>query len=281
MQPRLTGTRRCCAGGCDPLCLCRRIGPPTLPLPHSKCHAQYCACMPCSILCLHKRTWAHVCQICVLRVLWSLPCVPLQNDWAANIAFATQQGFIWSASGAPAHTLAHVGMLALMFASVEQQQGGKGQLMHGLDCFALSLVSDNSMSEHEGIKGSGCDRDVDSASPALMVLCPVGFSWSASKAPAHTVAHVGMLALMFASAEQQQGGKGQLVHGQDCFALSMVSKHSMSEQEGIRGSGCDRDVDSACPALMVLCPVGFSWSASGARAHGGTCGHACPYVARC
>jgi hypothetical protein len=67
----------------------------------------------------------------------------VQNDWASDIAFATQQGFIWSASGAPAHTVAHVGMLALMFASVEQQQGGKAQLVHGLDCFALSMVREH------------------------------------------------------------------------------------------------------------------------------------------
>lgn len=64
----------------------------------------------------------------------------LQNQWAADIAFATQQGFRWSASGAPAHTVAHVGMLALMFASAEQRQDGKVQLVHGLDCFALDLV---------------------------------------------------------------------------------------------------------------------------------------------
>ena len=75
----------------------------------------------------------------IVLIFWCV-ALRLQNDWAANIAFATQQGFIWSASGAPAHTVAHMGMLALMFASVEQQQGGKGQLVHGLDCFALSLV---------------------------------------------------------------------------------------------------------------------------------------------
>lgn len=49
---------------------------------------------------------------------------------------------MWSASGAPAHTVAHVGMFSLLLASAEQRQvGTMTPLVHGLDCFALSLVS--------------------------------------------------------------------------------------------------------------------------------------------
>jgi hypothetical protein len=64
----------------------------------------------------------------------------LQNIWARGITHATPDGFLWTSPGAPAHSVAHVGMLALMFAAAEQQQGAKPAIVNSLECFALEQV---------------------------------------------------------------------------------------------------------------------------------------------
>lgn len=65
----------------------------------------------------------------------------MQNEWAPRVTQPTPRGFLWSPSRAPAHTVAHVGLLSLMLAATEAQQpGASRRLLHGLDCFGLQLV---------------------------------------------------------------------------------------------------------------------------------------------
>lgn len=65
----------------------------------------------------------------------------LQNKWVNEIVSITHAGFLLSEFSAPAHTAAHVGMLSLMFAAAEEQQGRKTYLVHSLECFAMKIVS--------------------------------------------------------------------------------------------------------------------------------------------
>lgn len=64
-----------------------------------------------------------------------------QNAWANGITHDTPSGFLCSAPGAPAHTVAHVGMLSLMFAATEQRDGKKTVLAQSVECFALKLAT--------------------------------------------------------------------------------------------------------------------------------------------
>lgn len=68
-----------------------------------------------------------------------------------------------------------------------------------------------------------------------MHALPSGFLSSEHGAPAHTEAHVGMLSLMFAAAEERQGGRAHLVQSLECFAMKLVSADAISQTHG-RGS---------------------------------------------
>lgn len=66
----------------------------------------------------------------------------LQNAYASKITHVTRQGFIWTPSGAPAHTVAGVGMLALLYAAGQERAGGQAAVIKGVECWAMQQVSE-------------------------------------------------------------------------------------------------------------------------------------------
>lgn len=92
----------------------------------------------CHSCCKATRAW---CCAVTLPVCCCADTRAVQNKWAHDISWTSAGGFLLSNHAAPAHTAAHVGMLSLMFAAAEQQQGGRVQLVQSLECFAMKIVS--------------------------------------------------------------------------------------------------------------------------------------------
>jgi hypothetical protein len=60
------------------------------------------------------------------------------------------------------------------------------------------------------------------------------------------VAHVGLLSLMFAAAEEQHGGRAHLVQSLECFAMKLVSAASW-KLYGCITDAAGQTMDAALP----------------------------------